>query len=153
MHCLYQRGKAEDQDWKECSRSVIFSKRPSLATSLTIQIFPSTYINAGLFILSSTPPNNDHHLTHMCALSHSAVSSSLRPPGLQPATLLCPWNYPGKNTGVGCHSLLQGISPTQGWNLCLLHWQADCPPLCHLGSPSNIYTLFIYPFITVCLPY
>ena len=29
---------------------------------------------------------------------------------------LCPWNYPGKNTGVGCHPLLQGIFPTQGSN-------------------------------------
>ena len=34
--------------------------------------------------------------------------------------LLCPWNYPGKNTGVGCHALLQGIFPTQGLNACLL---------------------------------
>ena len=33
------------------------------------------------------------------------------------------WESPGKNTGVGCHSLLQGIFPTQGSNLCLLHWQ------------------------------
>ena len=35
-----------------------------------------------------------------------------------------PWNSPGKNAGVGCHALLQGIFPTQGWNLhllCLLH--------------------------------
>ena len=29
---------------------------------------------------------------------------------------LCPWNFPGKNTGVGCHSLLQGIFPSQGSN-------------------------------------
>ena len=39
---------------------------------------------------------------------------------------LCPWDSPGKNAGVGCHVLLQGIFPTQGWNpgmLCLLHWQ------------------------------
>ena len=35
-------------------------------------------------------------------VSHSVVSNSLRPHGLQPATL-CPWNSPGKNTGVGCH--------------------------------------------------
>ena len=28
--------------------------------------------------------------------------------------LLCPWDSPGKNTGVGCHALLQGIFPTQG---------------------------------------
>ena len=32
------------------------------------------------------------------------------------ARLLCPWDSPGKNTGVGCHSLLQGIFPTQGSN-------------------------------------
>ena len=32
---------------------------------------------------------------------------------------------PGKNTGVGCHFLLLGIFPTQGLNLCILHWQAD----------------------------
>ena len=37
-----------------------------------------------------------------------------------PARLLCPWDSPGKNTGVGCHTLLQGIFPTQGSNLCLL---------------------------------
>ena len=28
--------------------------------------------------------------------------------------ILCPWDFPGMNTGVGCHSLLQGIFPTQG---------------------------------------
>ena len=45
---------------------------------------------------------------------------------------LHPWDSPSKNTGVGCHSLLQGISPTQGSNphlLCLLHWQAGSLPL------------------------
>ena len=35
---------------------------------------------------------------------------SLRPHGLQPTRLLCPWDFPGKNTGVGCHFLLQGGS-------------------------------------------
>ena len=42
---------------------------------------------------------------------------------------------PGKNTGVGCHTLLQGIFPTQRSNLCLLHWQVDSLPLSHQGSP------------------
>jgi len=37
------------------------------------------------------------------------------------ARLLCPWNSPGKNTGVGCHSLLQRIFPTQGLNPGLPH--------------------------------
>ena len=41
---------------------------------------------------------------------------SLQPYGLQPAWLLCPWSSLGKNAGMGCHSLLQGIFPTQGSN-------------------------------------
>ena len=39
--------------------------------------------------------------------SHSVVSDSLRPHGLQPTRLLCPWDFPSKSTGVGCHCLLQ----------------------------------------------
>ena len=45
----------------------------------------------------------------------------LQPHGLYPTSLLCPWDSPGKNAGVGCHFLLQGIFPTQGLNPCLLH--------------------------------
>ena len=50
---------------------------------------------------------------------------------------LCPWDFPGKNIGVCFHFLLHGIFPTQGWNLCLLHWQVDSLPLSHLGSPFS----------------
>ena len=49
---------------------------------------------------------------HGYMFSRSAASDSLRPYGLQPARLLCPWDSPGKNTGVGCHFLLQGIFST-----------------------------------------
>ena len=42
-----------------------------------------------------------------------------------PSRLLCPWDFSGKNTGVVCHFLLQGIFPTQGSNWSLLHWQLD----------------------------
>ena len=51
------------------------------------------------------------------------MSDSLQPYGLQPPRLICPWDSPGKNTEVGCHFLLQGISLTQRLNLylfCLL---------------------------------
>ena len=54
--------------------------------------------------------------------------------GLQPARLLCPGEFPGKNTGVGCHFLLQGNFLTQGSNphlLHLLHWQVESLPLNH----------------------
>ena len=65
----------------------------------------------------------------------SVTSDSLRPYGLQPTRLLCPWNVPGKHIGVGCHVLLQGIFLTQRLNLHLLsilHRQADSLPLHHL---------------------
>ena len=52
----------------------------------------------------------------VCLLSHSVMSNSLQPCELEPTRLLCPWDYPGKNTGVGCHFLLQGIFPTQELN-------------------------------------
>ena len=66
--------------------------------------------------------------------SCSVMSNSLRPHGLQPARLLRPWDFSGKNTGVACHFLLQGIFPTQGSNSCLLHGQVDSLPL--QGRPN-----------------
>ena len=44
-------------------------------------------------------------------VSHSVMSDSLQPHGLQPTRPLCPWDFPGKKTGVGCHFLLQGMEP------------------------------------------
>ena len=49
--------------------------------------------------------------------------------------LLYLWNSPGKNTGVGCHSLLQGIFPTQGWKLGLLHCKQIFLPSEPPGKP------------------
>ena len=43
-------------------------------------------------------------------VSRSVVSDSLQPHGLQPTRLLCPWDFPGKDTGVACHFLLQFAS-------------------------------------------
>ena len=59
--------------------------------------------------------------------------------------LLCPWDSPGKNTGVGCHFLLQGIFLTQGSNPSLASsaLAGGSLPLCHLGSPLMIQ---IYDF-------
>jgi len=52
-----------------------------------------------------------------------------------PTRLLFLWDFPGRNTGVGCHFLLQGIVLTQGLNLQFLHWQEDSLPLNHQGNP------------------
>ena len=57
----------------------------------------------------------------------------LQPYGLQPIRLLCPWDSPVKDAGMGCHALLQGIFLTQGSSLrllCLLHGHQHL-----LGSP------------------
>ena len=54
------------------------------------------------------------------SVSCLVLSDSLRLHELQPARLLCPWNSPGNNTGVGRHYLLQGTFPTQEMNPSLL---------------------------------
>ena len=54
------------------------------------------------------------HSVHVCSVAQSCPT--LRPHGLQPARLLCPWYSPGKNNGVRCNALLQGIFLTHGSN-------------------------------------
>ena len=65
-------------------------------------------------------------LPFMCMCLVTQPSLTLWPHGPQPNRLLCPWDSPGKNTGVGCHALLQGIFPTQGSNPGLLHVPNSC---------------------------
>ena len=74
---------------KNCCHLVATSSRTTLKPVLT-----ESYYSKGLWWFSS-----------------SVVSSSLRPHALWPARLFCPWGFPGKNTGVGSHFLLQGIFP------------------------------------------
>ena len=62
------------------------------------------------------------------------MSSSLGFQGLWPARLLCPWDFPVRNTGVGCHFLLQEIFPTQGLNPGLPHCRQMLYHLSHQGS-------------------
>ena len=62
--------------------------------------------------------------------------------------LLCSWDSPGRNTGVGCHTLLPRIFSTRGLNprlSCLLHWQAGSLPLVPPGEPSSTLRVFISP--------
>ena len=67
----------------------------------------------------------------------------LWPHVLLPTRLFCPWDFPGKNIGVGYHLLLQGIFPTQG----SLHWQVSSLPLSYQGS---LYLLLLkIPVYTV----
>ena len=84
-------------------------------------------------------------LQYVCVCVCSVMSNSLQPHRLQPARPLCPWTFSGKNTGVGCHFLLQGIFATQGSNPHLwhnLHQPAHSLPLRHLGSPISSKNIF-----------
>ena len=69
---------------------------------------------------------------------------SLRTYRLKPARLLCPWDSPGKNTGVGCHDLLQGDLPDPGTepeSPVSSALQVDSLPLSHRGRPTKSWIL------------
>ena len=86
---------------------------------------------------------------------------SLWPHRLQPTRLLCPWNSPGKNTGMGHHSLLQGIFLTQGSNPDLPRCMQILYCLSHQGSPGKAYTrdftadahwcVHVFPILEHCI--
>ena len=68
----------------------------------------------------------------------SVVSDTSQPHGLQPTKFLRPWDFPDKNTGVGCHFLLQEIFPTKGLKPGLPHCRQTLYHLSHQGSPSSV---------------
>ena len=86
-------------------------------------------------------PDSQNH--NLCRCSHNRFSclvaklclTLLWPHGLYPTRLFCPWDFPGKNTGVGCQALLQGIFPTQGLNPGLPHCRWSLYRLSQQGSP------------------
>ena len=63
------------------------------------------------------------------------LRSALSPAQLFGTKLLCPWEFPSKDTGVGCHFLLQGLFPTQGSNPGFLHCRQILYRLSYKGSP------------------
>ena len=69
-------------------------------------------------------------------VSHSVTFDSLQHHELEPTRLLCPCDFPGKHTGVGCHSLFQGIFLMQGSNPGLLHYRQILYSLTHQRSQS-----------------
>ena len=127
-----------------CStRSGVNSKivsQPLLPHSVWFSPLPDVQLSLNYYLVIT---QNFFRKKFLCiCVSCSVVSDSLRPHELQPTRLLCPWDFPGKNTRVGCHFLLQRIFPTQGLNLLLLillHWQVGSLPLCHLGGPESEY--------------
>ena len=90
------------------------------------------------------------------------MSDSSEPMEYSPPDSSVHGDFPGKNTRVDCHFLFQGIFPTQGWNLSLLHWQGSSLPLGDQGRPFLYSTwsllsfrdeLFILNNLRTCLSY
>ena len=75
------------------------------------------------------------------------MSDSLWSHGLYPARLLCSWDFTGKNTGVCCHFLLQGIFLIQGLNLGVLH----CRQI--LYRLSHLYCFNKYFIVNICFQF
>ena len=100
------------------------------APPLSLHLLPSLISNC-----LNLPIGTQARLWRLCCcLVAKSCPPVLWPPWTVATMLLCTWDFPGNNTGLGCHFLLQGIFPTQGSNLCLLCWQADSLPLSHQGS-------------------
>ena len=76
------------------------------------------------------------------------MSDSFSTPGTVAHQAPLPMGFPRHNNGVDCHFLLQGISPTQGSNLSLLHWHADPLPLRRLGIPQLRLLLFSHQAVS-----
>ena len=88
---------------------------------------------------------------HVCVRLAAQLYPTLQPQGLYPIRLLCPQDLLSKNTGVGSHSLLRGIFPTQGSNPGLLH----CRRFLYLGrqrSPAFYISDALYPDSLVLCP-
>ena len=133
-----------------------------VAISSSMGIFPTQGWNpeplmspglAGGFFTTSAPwrPIVHHLQAHLSLLSWDKFSNSFIRnksvkvlvtqlcPTLCDSTdcSFCPWDFTGKNTGVGCHFLLQGIFPTQGLNPSLPHCRWIAYHLSHCGKPSG----------------
>ena len=93
---------------------LIFVKQTRSVFTITLSPDSSSHIITFLQVIAQnrTPEVINLNSTLVSPLvTLSVVSDSLQSHGLQPARLLCSWNSPGKNIGVGCHFLLQRILP------------------------------------------
>ena len=122
-----------------CLPANLLARHPS-SQALDMTVLPS--------IPGTDPSQELPSATALC----SALSDSWQPCGLKPARLLDPWDFPDRNTGVGCHFLLQGVFPTQGSNPCLLqllYQQADSLPTWE-GHPQCPWPFLISKWSRKC---
>ena len=115
--------------WAQCHRSLKEVRKLENQVALMVKTHPAIAGNVNS-ILGQVDPE---------MATYSSMLAWRIPWTEEPTTLLCSWDSPGKNNGVDCHTLLQGIFLTQGSNLhplCFLHWQAGSLLLAPSGKPN-----------------
>ena len=132
IFCCWKCKKWYSYSSKQLEVSLGREKKPKYMFTITPSNHVITFLSTNLQkwkLWSTQKPI--HILTHKPTYTQTCLVTKPCPTLLWPKTprLLCPWDSPGKNTGVGCHVLLQGIFPMQGSGLHLLHWQAGSLPL------------------------
>ena len=93
---------------------------------------------------STLPSNSSKFIVCVCVLVTQSCPTLCDPMDLQPARLFCPWNFPGKDTGVGCHFLLQGIFQPRDQT-----WVSSIAGRCFTVWATSLYVtrecVFLYP--------
>ena len=132
--CMERKRQAEMTRW---GWDVVIRQSARLGT----KVRNSFLDNSSNHKPQSSPWMNTLLFSRSVQFSRSVVSDSLQPHesqgSIRLARLLCLWGSPGKNTGVGCHFLLQGIFLTQGWNPCLLLWLVHCRQILYCWSAEE----------------
>ena len=117
--------------------------------SIDFSITASIKANVSWFDSCTLYPCCCHPWSESESVSHSVMSNSLWFHGLKPTRLLYPWNFPGKNIGMGSHSLLERIFQTQGLNPGLLHCRWILYHLSHM-NPFQVPPMELFsPFSSV----
>ena len=119
----------------------LFVKSPNTDPLIRAQIPLRRTLSLWCNYTSKAPSPNTMTYEFAWIWAHSVKSNSLQPHGLQPTRLLCPWDSPGKKTGVGCHFLLQiwiwGYSVysrvTHKWTALILIFLLNFIPFIHLS--------------------
>ena len=126
------------------SRTRLSNSTRTLRWETTCQIYSPPILTCAVLFRSLLPhPYRSCLCVCVCVLCANSLQSCLtlcNPLDCSPPGSSVHVDSPGRNTGVGCHTLLQGVFPTEGSNPLLLHlllWQADSLPLASLVKPLS----------------
>ena len=127
-----------DDEWDWFSvLAIVFTHRMGSDRSLMMLLLWSMCRELSSHLKGKVSQKYSCHLAYECVLSHFSRVWLFVTSWIVVTSPLCPWNSPGKSTGVGCHTLLPGIFLSQGSDPGLLHCKQSLYHLSHQGSRSS----------------